>query len=98
MSERFPQPWEVWHAQLDFSEGHGRKNRPVVVLATRPGRSLVAMVTNTTNKLLIDHDWKPQVALVVSSLAACAKALDGGLEAALHAGDGFPRDRPEAPP
>lgn len=56
MSERIPQPWEVWHARFDFSEGHGYKYRPVVVLATRPDGSLVAMVTSATNKLSLEHD------------------------------------------
>ena len=34
MSELVPQPWEIWHARFDFSEGHGYKYRPVIVLAT----------------------------------------------------------------
>lgn len=56
MSERIPQPWEVWHARFDFSEGHGYKYRPVIVLATRPDGSLVAMITSSTNKLSLEHD------------------------------------------
>lgn len=57
MSERVPQPWEVWHARFDFSEGRGYKFRPVVVLATRPDGSLVAMVTGAANKLSLEHDY-----------------------------------------
>lgn len=56
MSDRVPQPWEVWHARFDFSEGHGYKYRPVIVLATRPDGSLVTMVTSATNRLSLDHD------------------------------------------
>lgn len=51
MDELVPQPWEVWHARFNFSEGHGYKYRPVIVLATRADGSLVAMVTSATNKL-----------------------------------------------
>lgn len=57
MSERTPQPWEVWHARFDFSEGHGYKYRPVIVLATRSDGSLVAMVTSVGNKLFLEHDY-----------------------------------------
>ena len=57
MSERVPQPWEVWHARFDFSEGHGYKFRPVIVLATRPDGSLVAMVTGAGSKLSLEHDY-----------------------------------------
>lgn len=56
MSEQVPQPWEVWHARFDFSEGRGYKFRPVIVLATRPDGSLVAMVTGAANKLALEHD------------------------------------------
>lgn len=57
MSELVPQPWEIWHARFDFSEGHGYKYRPVIVLATRPDGSLVAMVTGAANKLSLAHDY-----------------------------------------
>lgn len=57
MSELVPQPWEIWHARFDFSEGHGYKYRPVIVLATRPDGSLVAMVTGVANKLSLAHDY-----------------------------------------
>ena len=57
MSEQIPQPWEVWHARFDFSEGHGYKYRPVIVLAVRPDGSLVAMVTGAGNKLSLEHDY-----------------------------------------
>lgn len=64
MNELVPQPWEVWHARFNFSEGHGYKYRPVIVLATRADGSLVAMVTSATNKLSKEtrsvrlHLWK----------------------------------------
>lgn len=57
MSELMPRPWEVWHARFNYSEGHGYKFRPVIVLATRPGSLLVAMVTSATNKLSLEHDY-----------------------------------------
>ena len=57
MSEQVPQPWEVWHARFDFSEGRGYKYRPVIVLATKPDGSLVAMVTSAANKLSLEHDY-----------------------------------------
>ena len=57
MSDRVPQPWEVWHARFDFSEGHGYKYRPVIVLAIRSDGSLVAMVTGAANKLSLEHDY-----------------------------------------
>lgn len=62
-SEHVPQPWEIWHARFDFSEGRGYKYRPVIVLAMRPDGSLVAMVTSAGNKLVLEHgypirEWK----------------------------------------
>lgn len=57
MSEPIPQPWEVWHARFDFSEGHGYKYRPIIVLATRLDGLLVAMVTGIANKLSLEHDY-----------------------------------------
>lgn len=60
MSELAPRPWEVWHARFNYSEGHGYKFRPVIVLATRPDGLLVAMVTSATNKLSLEHDYPIQ--------------------------------------
>lgn len=57
MSEPIPQPWEVWHARFDFSEGHGYKYRPIIVLAMRLDGLLVAMVTGIANKLSLEHDY-----------------------------------------
>lgn len=57
MSEPIPQPWEVWHARFDFSEGHGYKHRPIIVLATRLDGLLVAMVTGVANKLSLEHGY-----------------------------------------
>ena len=52
-----PKPWEIWHARFDFSEGKGYKYRPVIVLATRPDGSLVAMATSNAKKLSLAHDY-----------------------------------------
>lgn len=57
MSEPVPQPWEVWHARFDFSEGHGYKYRPIIVLATRLDGLLVAMATGVANKLSLEHGY-----------------------------------------
>ena len=57
MSECVPQPWEVWHARFNFSEGRGYKYRPVIVLAAQADGSLVTMVTSATNKLSLEHDY-----------------------------------------
>lgn len=57
MSEPIPQPWEVWHARFDFSEGRGYKHRPIIVLATRLDGLLVAMVTGVANKLSLEHGY-----------------------------------------
>ena len=57
MNKQEPQLWEIWHARFNFSEGHGYKYRPVIVLATRSHGLLVAMVTSTTNKLILEHDY-----------------------------------------
>ena len=57
MSEQVPQPWEVWYARFDFSEGHGYKYRPVIVLAMRFDGLVVAMVTGAGNKLTLEHDY-----------------------------------------
>lgn len=57
MSDPEPRRWEIWHARFDFSEGHGYKFRPVIVLGTREDGSLVTMVTSATNKLVLDHDY-----------------------------------------
>ena len=57
MSEPIPQLWEVWHARFDFSEGHGYKHRPIIVLATRLDGLLVAMVTGVANKLSLEHGY-----------------------------------------
>lgn len=57
MNEHVPQPWEVWHARFNFSEGHGYKYRPVIVLAGKPDGLLVAMVTSAANKLSLKHDY-----------------------------------------
>ncbi len=57
MSEQLPQPWEIWHARFDYSEGRGYKFRPVIVLATHADNMLVAMVTSAQNKLSLEHDY-----------------------------------------
>lgn len=57
MSEVSPEPWEVWHARFDFDDGKGYKYRSVIVLGIRADRSLVMMVTSSTNKLHLKHDY-----------------------------------------
>lgn len=57
MSSESPSVWEVWHARFDFSEGHGYKYRPVIVLAEKTDGTLVAMVTSSANKLSLSHDY-----------------------------------------
>lgn len=49
--------WEVWHARFDFQEGHGYKFRPVIVVGVRGDESLTMMVTGSTNKLHLEHDY-----------------------------------------
>lgn len=43
MSECSPQPWEIWHARFDFSEGKGYKYRLVIVVDVRDDSSLRAL-------------------------------------------------------
>lgn len=57
MNEPVLQPWEIWRARFNFSEGHGYTYRPVIVLATRADGSLVATVTSATNRLSLKHDY-----------------------------------------
>lgn len=58
MSEQMPQRWEVWHARFDYSEGHGYKYRPVIIVGNHPsGETLAMMVTSATNKLAMEHDY-----------------------------------------
>ena len=56
-SAQKPRPWEVWHARFNFSEGHGYKYRPVIVLAKNSNGTLVAMITGSNNKLALEHDY-----------------------------------------
>lgn len=52
-----PQLWEVWHARFNYSEGHGYKYRPVIVVGVREDGTLVMMVTSAANKLSLPHDY-----------------------------------------
>lgn len=52
-----PRLWEVWHARFDFSEGHGYKYRPVIVVGIQEDGTLVVMVTGSENKLSLPHDY-----------------------------------------
>lgn len=56
-SEAAPQLWEVWHARFNFEEGKGYKYRPVIVVGVREDGNLVMMVTSSTNKLHLEHDY-----------------------------------------
>ncbi|NLH91567.1 MAG: type II toxin-antitoxin system PemK/MazF family toxin [Atopobium sp.] len=51
-----PQKWEVWHARFDFDR-HGYKYRPVIIVGVRDDGSLAMMVTSSTNKLHLEHDY-----------------------------------------
>lgn len=55
-----PKQWEIWHARFDFSDKKGYKHRPVIVIGTNPDASLVMMVTSSTNKLALEHDYSIQ--------------------------------------
>lgn len=52
-----PRMWEIWHARFDYEEGDGYKYRPVIVVGVREDGSLVMMVTSSTNKLHLKHDY-----------------------------------------
>lgn len=56
-SSAAPQLWEIWHARFDYQEGKGYKFRPVIVVGVRDDGSLVMMVTSSTNKLHMEHDY-----------------------------------------
>ena len=49
--------WEVWHARFNFEGGKGYKYRPVIIVGVRSDGSLVMMVTSSTNKLHMEHDY-----------------------------------------
>lgn len=57
MSEGAPQLWEVWHARFNFDDGRGYKFRPVIVVGVRDDGSLAMMVTSSTNRLHLEHDY-----------------------------------------
>ena len=57
MSSEAPALWEVWHARLNFDGKRSYKYRPVIVVGVRENGSLVMMVTSTTNKLQLEHDY-----------------------------------------
>ena len=58
MREQPPQPWDIWHARFDYSEGRGYKYRPVIVLVAHADNMLVVMVTSMQNKLSLEHDYR----------------------------------------
>lgn len=39
-------PWEIWHAYVAFEEGHGGKERPVLVLEDGTVYVLALMITS----------------------------------------------------
>ena len=57
MSESTIKVWEVWHARFSFDDGRGYKFRPVIVVGVRSDGSLAMMVTSSTNKLHLEHDY-----------------------------------------
>ena len=58
MNEVVPQIWDVWHARFNYDGGRGYKYRPVIIVGTKEGGALVMMVTSSTNKLHLEHDWE----------------------------------------
>lgn len=52
-----PQLWEVWHARFNFDGGQGYKYRPVIIVGLHEDGSLVMMVTSSTNRLHLEHDY-----------------------------------------
>lgn len=52
-----PHQWEVWHARFNYDGNKGYKYRPVIIVGTREDGSLVMMVTSSTNKLHLEHDY-----------------------------------------
>jgi mRNA interferase MazF len=52
-----PKMWEVWHARFNYDGRKGYKYRPVIVVGAREDGSLVMMVTSSTNKLHLEHDY-----------------------------------------
>lgn len=52
-----PKVWEVWHARFDYDNRRGYKYRPVIIVGVREDGSLVMMVTSSTNKLHLEHDY-----------------------------------------
>jgi hypothetical protein len=57
MSEGTPRLWDVWHARFNFDDGRGYKFRPVIIVGVREDGSLAMMVTSSTNKLHLEHDY-----------------------------------------
>lgn len=57
MIEDVPQLWDVWHARFNYDGGQGYKYRPVIIVGTKEDGALVMMVTSSTNKLHLEHDY-----------------------------------------
>lgn len=57
MSDVDPQPWEIWHARFAYEGGKGYKYRPVIILGRKGDGSIAMMVTSSTNKLHMEHDY-----------------------------------------
>lgn len=52
-----PRQWEIWHARFDFNDRKGYKYRPVIIVETYADGTLAMMVTSSTNKLSLPHDY-----------------------------------------
>ena len=52
-----PRQGEIWHARFGYDDGRGYKYRPVIVVGTSEGGSIVMMVTSAANKLSLEHDY-----------------------------------------
>ena len=57
MNEVVPQIWDVWHARFNYDGGRGYKYHPVIIVGTKEGGALVMMVTSSTNRLHLEHDY-----------------------------------------
>lgn len=52
-----PSAWEVWNARFDYDNGSGYKYRPVIVVGLQNDEMLVMIVTSSSNKLKLKHDY-----------------------------------------
>ena len=80
MSDPSPNLWEVWHARCESEGGRGYKYRPVIIVGVSSDGSLAMMVTSSTNRLRLPHDyllvdWE-QAGLVKPSIARVDRIVE----------------------